>query len=38
MKPTYVFILFLCLFALSLESYGQCDDPSYFYIDEDGDG
>lgn len=38
MKPTYVFILFLCFFALSLDSYGQCDDPSYFYIYEDGDG
>ena len=41
MKSTYPFILFICLFALCLKTYGQCPGDctgQYYYKDSDGDG
>lgn len=41
MKSTYPFILFICLFALCVKSYGQCPGDctgQYYYKDSDGDG
>lgn len=38
MKPTCVFILFLLLFAYTIQSYGQCPGDctgQYYYKDSD---